>query len=472
MHQPRLRRRGAPSGSARGARRTRRALPGILTAAAITIALAACGPATTAATSTAGTTANANLLTAPSDPSPTGDITIWDRSGDLFKVFDAAIAAFNKKYPNITVHHEAVDINAKLQNTLITGSAVPDGVFLDDALVTGYSDYLWDLSGVLKSYVPDIAKQKVDVNSVKGGMFGIPFDLDPGLLFYNETALKAVGIDATKIATYDDLLAAAKKYKAAKPDAAPIHLEQSGYLGQLQLEMYASQLGTSMTDADGKLRLNSPEYTQILGWLDSVQKQGLGTRAEYLSQSDVGALDASSEVFYPWSIWFDFAPQQQLTTTKGDWRAMPLPAWKDGGARSGAMGGSSFVIPKAGKNAQLAWLFYQFLMFDPAGYTAVYGPNAVYPNGLNTSIPAYKPAADPSKPLFGTIEAMGGQDLWKTAIEAGDQIPGGVPTPSWWAGAVDYLGNNIQKMLDGTMTPQQVIDQSTTDIQKNLIDRQ
>ena len=225
MHQPRLRRRGAPSGSARGARRTRRALPGILTAAAITIALAACGPATTAATSTAGTTANANLLTAPSDPSPTGDITIWDRSGDLFKVFDAAIAAFNKKYPNITVHHEAVDINAKLQNTLITGSAVPDGVFLDDALVTGYSDYLWDLSGVLKSYVPDIAKQKVDVNSVKGGMFGIPFDLDPGLLFYNETALKAVGIDATKIATYDDLLAAAKKYKAAKPDAAPIHLE-------------------------------------------------------------------------------------------------------------------------------------------------------------------------------------------------------------------------------------------------------
>lgn len=472
MHQPRLRRRGAPSGSAPRARRTRRALPGILAAAAVTIALAACGPATTAATSTDATAANANLLTAPADPSPTGEITIWDRSGDLFKVFDAAIAAFNKKYPNITVHHEAVDINAKLQNTLITGSAVPDGVFLDDALVTGYSDYLWDLSGVLKSYAPDIAKQKVDVNSVKGGMFGIPFDLDPGLLFYNEAALKAVGIDATKIATYDDLLAAAKKYKAAKPDSAPIHLEQSGYLGQLQLEMYASQLGTSMTDAKGALRLNSPEYTQILGWLDSVQKQGLGTRAEYLSQSDVGALDASNEVFYPWSIWFDFAPQQQLTTTKGDWRAMPLPAWKDGGARSGAMGGSSFVIPKAGKNAQLAWLFYQFLMFDPAGYTAVYGPNAVYPNGLNTSIPAYKPAADPSKPLFGKIEAMGGQDLWKTAIEAGNQIPGGVPTPSWWAGAVDYLGNNVQKMLDGTMTPQQVIDRSTTDIQKNLIDRQ
>ena len=478
MHKPPARPRRAAHGSARrasGHRGARRSVVAILAAATVTIALAACGPAVSAATSAStnpGTTADPNQLTSPSDSSPTGEITIWDRSGDLFKVFDAAIAAFNKKYPNIKVNHEAVDINAKLQNTLITGSDVPDGVFLDDSLVAGYSDYLWNLSDVLKPYLPDIAKQKVDVNTVRGGIYGVPFDLDPGLLFYNETALKSVGIDATKIATYDDLIAAAKQYKAAKPDSAPIHLEQGGYLGQLQLEMYASQLGTSMTDASGKLRLDSPQYKQILGWLDSVQKQGLGTRAEYLSQSDIGALDSAKEVFYPWSIWFDFAPQQQLTATKGDWRAMPLPAWQAGGARSGAMGGSSFVIPKAGKNAQLAWLFYKFLMFDPAGYTAVYGPNAIYPNGLNTSIPAYKPAANPAKPLFGPIAAMGGQNLWTTAIEAGNQIPGGVPTPTWWAGAVDYLGTNIQKMLDGTMTPQQVIDQSTTDIQKNLIARQ
>jgi lactose/L-arabinose transport system substrate-binding protein len=236
--------------------------------------------------------------------------------------------------------------------------------------------------------------------------------------------------------------------------------------------MYASQLGTSIAGADGKLRLDSPEYKQILGWLDGIQKQGLGTRAEYLSPSDIGALDSGDEVFYPWSIWFDFAPQQQLTATKGDWRAMPLPAWKDGGARSGAMGGSSFVLPKDGKNSQLAWLFYKFLMYDKAGYTAVYGPNAVYPGGLNTSIPAYEPAADPGKPLFQPIEAMGNQDLWSTAIEAGKDIPGGAPLPTWWAGAVDYLGNDIQKMLDGSLTPDQVIEQSSKDIQTNLIDRQ
>jgi lactose/L-arabinose transport system substrate-binding protein len=448
-------------------------------AAALCLALstaAACGPdissdSPTDPASNSGQ-ADPDLLQAPQEESPSGEIVIWDRSGDLYEVFDAVIAKFNDKYPDITVRHEAVDISAKLQNTLITGTEVPDGVFLDDAYVAGYKEYLWDLSGVLAPYLDDIAQQKVDVNTVEGRIYGVPYDLDPGLLFYNAAALEEAGIDVASIETYDDLTAAAKAYQAYRPSAKPIHLEQGAWLGQLQLEMYANQLGTSMSDADGNLRIDSPEYRQILTWLDDVRTQGLGTRTEYLTPSDIGALEARDEVFYPWAIWFDFAPQQQLPETSGEWRAMPLPAWEAGGARGGAMGGSSFILPKEGKNSGLAWLFYEFLMFDEAGYTAVYGPNEIYPTGLNTSIPAYKPAADPAKPLFEPIAALGDQDLWGVAIEAGGQIPGGAPTPTWWDGAVEYLGNNVQKMLDGDMTPEEVITQSAQDIETNLIARQ
>jgi len=434
--------------------------------ATVALALTACGPAIGSGEAPAEST----KLQAPTDPS--GEITIWDRSGDLFEVFDGVIEKFNEKYPDIVVNHEAVDIGAKLQNTLITATDVPDGVFLDDQLVPGYADSLWDLSDVLDPYLADIAQQKVDVNSINGGIFGVPWDLDPGLLFYNEAALTSAGIDATAIESYDDLLQAARDYKAFRPDAGPIHLEQSAFLGQLQLEMYASQLGTSITDENGELRIDSPEYEQILTFLDTVQKEGLGTRAEYLGPTDIATLDSGQQVFVPWAQWFSFGPQQLLPETLGDWRAMPLPAWEDGGARSGAMGGSSFIIPKDAAEPGLAWLFYEFLVFDPEGYAAVYGPNSIYPNGLNTSIPSYAPAADADKPLFGEVEAFGDQDFWKTAVEAGEQIPGGVPTPTWWGGAVDYLGNNIQKMLDGTMTPQEVISVSTEDIQTNLVDRQ
>ncbi|MCS5723937.1 extracellular solute-binding protein [Herbiconiux sp. CPCC 203407] len=438
-------------------------------AAAVALGLTACGPDIGTAPST---DAGADLLQLPAEESPSGEITIWDRSGDLFEVFDEAIADFNEKYPDVTVNHEAVDIDAKLQNTLITGTDVPDGVFLDDAKIAGLSDYLWDLSDVLAPYSGEIAPQKLDVNSVNGGIYGVPFDSNPGLLYYNAAALEAAGIDATAITTYDELLDAARAYKEAVPSAAPIHLEQSPFLGQLQLEMYASQLGTSLADADGTLRLDSPEYEQILTYLDTVQKEGLGTRAEYLGPTDIAELENGNEVFYPWAIWFDFAPQQLLTETQGDWRAMPLPAWESGGARSGAMGGSSFAIPKDGENSELAALFYSFLMFDEAGYSAVWGPSSVYPSGLNTSIPSYLPAADPSTPLFEPVPALGDQDLWAVATEAGAEIPASVPTPSWWAGAVDYLGTNMQRMLDGELTPAEVLEQSSTEIQTNLIDRQ
>lgn len=440
-------------------------------AAAATVAgpaLSACGPAVTSG----GGADDPDVLKAPSSESPEGEITIWDRSGDLFEVFEGTIKEFNSVYPDIKVNHVAVDIDAKLQNTLITGTDVPDGVFLDDAKISGFASYLWNVEEVLSPYTADIAPQKVAANTIDGGIYGVPFDLNPGLLFYNAAALESAGVDAGTIETYDDLLEAAQSYKEAKPDSAPIHLEQSAFLCQLQLDMYANQMGTSIADADGQLRLDSPEFKEILTFLDTVRSDGLGTRAEYLTPTDIAELDNGNQVFYPWAIWFTFAPQQVLKKTGGDWRAMSLPAWEKDGPRSGAMGGSSFVLPKDGKNADLAWLFYEFLMFDEAGYSAVWGPSKVYPRGLNTSIPSYMPAADPAKPLFEPVEALGDQDLWKVATQAGAQIPSGTATPKWWEGAVDYLGTNIQRMLDGDMTPAEVIEQSTEKIQTNLVDRQ
>lgn len=191
----------------------------IAVAAASTLALTGCGPETVSPSAT-----DSDLLQAPTEESPSGEITIWDRSGDLFEVFEGAIARFNEVYPDITVHHEAVDIDAKLQNTLITGTDVPDGVFLDDAKVSSYTDFLWNLSDVLEPYADDIAPQKLTVNTSQDGLYGVPFDLDPGLLWYNATALEAAGVDAAAIETYDDLLDAARAYKAYKPEAGPIHL--------------------------------------------------------------------------------------------------------------------------------------------------------------------------------------------------------------------------------------------------------
>ena len=148
---------------------------------------------------------------------------------------------------------------------------------------------------------------------------------------------------------------------------------------------------------------------------------------------------------------------------------MPLPAWAKGGRRAASMGGSSFIIPQKAKNPYLAWLWYEHLVFGRDGYTAVYGPNKLYPGGLNTSLPSYKPAL--AHQLFKNVPSLGGQNLWEVAVSTVKAIPGNYYYPTWYNQAVPFYGANIQRVLAGQMTPQQALTQAAHDIQTKLINR-
>jgi lactose/L-arabinose transport system substrate-binding protein len=148
---------------------------------------------------------------------------------------------------------------------------------------------------------------------------------------------------------------------------------------------------------------------------------------------------------------------------------MPLPAWTKGGSRGAVMGGSSFIIPKKAKNPHLAWLYYEHLVFSPEGYQAVYGPNKIYPGGLNTSLPSYNPAL--SKQLYQNSDGLGKQNLWEVVTGTVKDISGNYTYPSWYNQAIPYFGANIQRLLDGQMSPQEVLTKSANDIQTKLIAR-
>ncbi len=400
-----------------------------------------------------------------------GEITIWDRSGDLFQVFSATIPSFNKKYPNIKVNHVAVDVDAKLPTTLVTGVNVPDGSFYEDNNLPVQADHFYDITDWIQPYVNDIVPFKLKVNTKGGRILGIPWDLDPGLLFYREDMLQQAGIDPTTIATYDDLITASHTLQSKLgPQVKPIHLEQDPNLTLLWVEMFANQQGASMLDAQGNLQINSDAYMNIMNFLNRVHNEGIGTREIYFSPGDLAAIDAGQVAFLPWAIWAVYGADFLFKKSKGLWRAMPLPAWTAGGARGAVMGGSSFIIPKKAKNPELAWKWYEHLTFSQEGYSAVYGPNKIYPGGLNTSLPSYNPALTGPQ-LFQNSAGLGPQNLWEVATGTTKAIPGNYTYPVWYNQAAPYFAANVQRMLDGQMTPQQVLTQSASDIQAKLIAR-
>jgi ABC-type glycerol-3-phosphate transport system substrate-binding protein len=323
----------------------------------------------------------------------------------------------------------------------------------------------------MSKYTADTVQYKLDIATVGGKLVGIPWDTDPGLLYYREDILADAKVDPASLTSYDALLDAARAIKGRNPKARPIPLEQDANLAMQWLMMFVNQQqGTGLIDADGKLTIETDAYRNALTWIKKVVDEGLGARSKFASPGQIAQADDGTISLAPWASWFNFLIQSAFKKSVGHWRVAQLPAWTAGGARSGVMGGSSFVIPAKAANPQLAWLFYEHAIYSPEGYKAVFGSNSVYPNGLNTALPAVKSALS-GESLFKPLPGLGNQSLWETGTAASLAIPAGYRIPSWFDQAAKYLGANVQLLMDGKMGVDEVIKKSAADIQTNLVNR-
>ncbi|MBR7838959.1 extracellular solute-binding protein [Actinospica durhamensis] len=425
--------------------------------------LTACAP---------GGSSTTKSLGSASPSAARGEATLWFDDDDVLKVFKTIVPSFNQKYPNVKMNLVGVDVSTKLAPTLISGTGVPDGSYTGDGGALAQADQLYDLTSLMKPYTSDTVQYKLDVNTVNGKLVGIPWDTDPGLCFYREDILSASGVDPTQLTSYDALLDAARSVKAKYPNSKPIPLEQDPALGMQWLLMLVNQQqGSGLTDANGKLTIDTDAFRTALTWIKQIVDEGLGTRCKFASTSQIAEADNGTISIVPWAIWFNFLVQSALTKSAGHWRVQQLPAWTAGGARSGVMGGSSFIIPVKAAQPDLAWLFYEHALYSAEGIKQDFGPNTIYPDGLNTALPSVKSALEGAS-LFNDLPQLGNTSLWDVAAKSSLAIPPGYHIPTWFDQAgTNYLGPNLQLLMDGKMSVDDVISKSASDITTNLVDR-
>ena len=225
---------------------SRRKFLGLAGAGAAAVLLAACGDST-ATTVPSATTAvlAAQLLPScyncrscwlvPLPPPPlfqghprtlsaTVKIFNWgDNSAK--KIFDAAIARFNQKYPNVKVEDTFVpsDDWAVFSNKLTTqiaGGQSPDIVRMavEGAKLVSSKGLVEPLEPYLsrpdsKDLVGDVAQPLVDaLKGVDGKAYYLPLEWNNMVIYYNTKMFKDAGVEAPKPDwTWDDFLATAKK---------------------------------------------------------------------------------------------------------------------------------------------------------------------------------------------------------------------------------------------------------------------
>jgi len=423
---------------------------------AATAVLASCAPA---ATQVAATIAPTTIV-------PEGEVTIWDRAGDLFQVMDAAIPAFNKKYPKIKINHQAIE-TAKIPPTLTAGVDVPDGAFIEDEWLGVIQEHLTDISQWIAPYTKDLVNYKVRVNTHDGKIKGIPYDVDPALLYYRADILDKNGVKIEDVKTYDDMITVAKALQAKDSKLKPIRIENTPALIILWASMFANQMGTSYINENGDLQIENDKFLKMMNWLKKVVDEKVASRVDLFSPDDIAACDTDVQVFVPYAIWYNYGIGNLLKDSKGKWRAARLPAWEAGGNTAASMGGSSFIIPAKGKNPGLAWLWYEFIMLSSEGTVAAFGPNAIYAKGIDTLLPAYKPAY--TNKLMDNPAGLGGQDLWAIATDVAKDIPDNYYFPKWYINMADIFGANVQRLYDGELSPEETLKKSADEIKSKLM---
>jgi multiple sugar transport system substrate-binding protein len=328
-----------------------------------------------------------------------GDVTVWTwipQIGDLVKAFEA-------KYPK--VHVKVVNTGGatqqytKLQNVLSAGSGIPDLAQVEYYALPQFAlkKSLVDLTsfgvGAYKDkFISGVWDGAVALN---GGIYGIPQDSGPMAYFYRADLFKKYGLTVPK--TWDDFVADAKKLKAADPTAyiAP----DSGDAGFTTSMIW--QAGGQPYKVDGtKVTINfgdagTKKWTSV--WNQLVEGKLVDTKTAGWSDAWFKNFNNGTYLSVASGAWWPGILESSVKSGSGKWRVAPMPQYTAGDKATAANGGSSFALPKGGKNQLLALGFDEWMNTTADGI-AIWSKGGAFPatqaqltdsTWLNASLPYF-----------------------------------------------------------------------------------
>lgn len=419
---------------------------GIVATAAM-LSIAACGPGSNKATN--------NTATQEKVSTELGDtkyeLTLWDGAG--LKTFDdQLIAAFQKKYPNVTIKATYDPDNTSAQNgpRIISAADTPDIARITDINSAVRGKHVVNLDEYAKAYGWDLPDSQTEVYRVdsngkigSGSLYAVPDGVSMTGLFWNKAVAKKLGIEKVP-ATMDELEKDMEKAKAAGvlPMMMPAKEGGTSYIYQALQTNYSGrdEVQNWIVQKDGAT-FNTP------GALKAAEKIKAWSDAGYFS-SDALALDGSTAVsrfskgealFFPAGSWYIGTINDTLGADAG-WAA--FPGEKEGDSGSSASNAvTPFGIPANAKNKNAAAAFLNFLQSDEARQIAV-------DNG-------YPPVGKGDMPKTNNQLLSQALDAYATLVESGN--------------TTDYINNatagiqsaaiipSFQSLLDGSYSPQQFV---------------
>ena len=349
----------AISGTARAWRRG----AAVLAAGALaTAGLAACSSSSSNTPSSTGSSSASDMAAALQKKST---LTVWAWAPQDKDI----VAAFEKKYPNVTVNLVNAGTSTteytKLQNAIKAGSGVPDVAQIEYYALPQFavSGSIQSLDGYgldsLKSDYPQAVWDAIDIN---GSLDATPQDTGPMALFYNEKIFKQYGL--TVPTTWDQYVADAVKLHAANPKE--YITSDSGDPGFTTSMIWQAGGKPFTVNGSTSVTIDTKDAgTQkwAAEW-DQLEEKGLLSQIAGWSSQWFTALGNGTIATLVTGAWMPGNLETSAAAGSGDWRVAPMPTYTAGTAASAENGGSSYAVMKGSSNALVAAAFVQFMGTD------------------------------------------------------------------------------------------------------------
>ncbi len=423
-------------------------------------------------------TPTAGPLTAESgpvlNPSVSGNVELWHwwaspvRRNGIRRI----IAMCQQKLPNIKVTDTVKpfgDVWTANVAAVAAGSGMPDVIVSDrPTLPKDAADGVYtDLDEWAKR--DNVTRDQFygwawDQTLYNGHTYGVPFETDVRVLFWNKQAFKEAGLDPDKPPeTWDDLWAYADKLDKKNADGTYARI---GFFPEWNAgfnPFWAYSNGAPLINQDGTPALNDPKAVEALAWekkwvdryggWQNLQnyKASYGAPPNDLFMS--GAVAMLVDIF-GYNSQLEFYRPQVLgpdgkSKVRMEWGIGMLPH-AAGAKPANWSGGFSLSIPKGAKNAEAAWEFIK-CMSSAEG-------QASWARDTQAQPPQVFAAKDP---------VVTSNPLWKIVDQALSVSTGGVTLTKYtnWG---EQIQQRLEKVWTGELTPQAALDEAQKAVQDAL----
>jgi raffinose/stachyose/melibiose transport system substrate-binding protein len=391
------------------------------------------------------------------------EFKLWYYEGPdsaMGKAWAAAVKEFQSSHPNVTVKFEEKGFEQiqKTAQMILNSNDAPDlmeynkgnattGLLSKQGLLTDLTDEVtkrgWD-----KQLSPNLqTTAKYDQRGVMGGdrWFGVPNYAEYVLVFYNKDLFAKNNVKVPT--TMDELTAALDTFK--KAGVAPLSVGGAEYPAhQVLYELALSKANRDWVDRyqryTGKVDFHDSVWSYAANtFVDWVNKGYIDKQSTSIKAEDMGLAFIAGK--FPMMIsgtWWFGRLQSQIKNFQ--WGAFLWPAKMSAGSS-----GNIWVVPKGSKNKDLAYDFINITMQQQN--QAVLGNSGGVPVAAD-------PAAvtdPPTKTLiedFNTLVKRDGLAFY----------------PDWPApGYYDVLVSATQKLISGSASPDQFLDEIAKPYQEN-----